>query len=125
MGHELGHFKNRDHLRGLGRSIGLGVVMAMVSQSGVGTDSLLTLSAVIMERNYSQEREKKADQFGIELVYDVYGKVQGTDQLFKTLLENDNKLPEWAHMFSTHPSPKKRIDNLEKWVEDNITINKK
>ncbi len=125
VGHELGHFKNRDHLRGLGRSIGLGIVMSMISQNGLGADSFTALVAGVLERKYSQEREKKADQFGIELVYDVYGKVQGTDQLFKILLEEDNKLPEWAHMFSTHPSPKQRIKDLEKWAEENIAIAKK
>ncbi len=121
VGHEIGHFKNRDHLRGLGRSIGFGIVMAMLSQNGLSADSFTALVSGVLERQYSQEREKKADQFGIELVYDVYGKIQGTDQLFKILLEEKNRLPEWAHMFSTHPSPKQRIKDLETWVENNIS----
>ena len=37
VGHEIGHFRNRDHLRGLGRGVAFGLVLAALSTSGAGT----------------------------------------------------------------------------------------
>ena len=36
LGHEIGHFRNRDHLKGLGRGLALGIVLSAVGLSGVG-----------------------------------------------------------------------------------------
>jgi Zn-dependent protease with chaperone function len=114
IGHELGHFKNRDHLQGLGRTAGYSLMMAVLFDVGAGSESFGDIVHFVMERSYSQEREKKADRFGLELVYTAYGRVQGTERLFKLLLDN-HSLPNWAYMFSTHPSPRKRILALKKY----------
>jgi Zn-dependent protease with chaperone function len=108
IGHELGHFKNRDHLQGLGRAAGYSLMMAVLFDVGAGSESFGDIVHFVMERSYSQEREKNADRFGLELVYGAYGRVEGTDRLFKLLLDG-HALPNWAYMFSTHPSPKNRI----------------
>jgi Zn-dependent protease with chaperone function len=115
IGHELGHFHNRDHLVGLGRAAGFGIVSAILLDTGFGTKSFRNIIEFVLQRSYSQDREKKADQFGLELVYSLYGKVKGTDHLFK-ILHEEKKMPEWAYMFSTHPSPKERISSLEKYA---------
>ncbi len=120
IGHELGHFYHRDHLRGLGRSIGFGIVMSAGLQNGWGANSFTSLVNGVLERKYSQEREQMADRFGIELIYNVYGEVQGTDRLFQILQEQSDR-PKWAYMFSTHPSPQQRIDDLEAWVKTNVS----
>ena len=115
IGHELGHFHNRDHLEGLGRAAGFGIVSAILLDTGFGAKSFGNIIEFVLQRSYSQDREKKADQFGLELVYSVYGKVKGTDHLFR-ILNEESTLPEWAYMFSTHPSPEERISNLEKFA---------
>ncbi len=117
IGHELGHFCNRDHLQGLGRAAGFGVVMAILFDMGSGAESFGNIVSFVFQRSYSQQREIEADRFGLELVYGAYGKVEGTDRLFKLLLEKKD-LPEWAYMFATHPSPKERIINLEKRAKE-------
>jgi Zn-dependent protease with chaperone function len=114
IGHELGHFKNRDHLQGLGRAAGYSLMMAVLFDVGPGSESFGDIVNFVMERSYSQEREKKADRFGLELVYAAFGRVQGTERLFKLLLD-DHSLPNWAYMFSTHPSPKSRILALKSY----------
>jgi Zn-dependent protease with chaperone function len=114
IGHELGHFKNRDHLQGLGRTAGYSLMMAVLFDVGAGSESFGDIVRFVMERSYSQEREKKADRFGLTLVHAVYGRVQGTDRLFKLLLD-DHSLPDWAYMFSTHPSPRSRILALKSY----------
>lgn len=108
IGHELGHFRNRDHLQGLGRTAGYSLMMAVLFDVGAGSESFGDIVHLVMERSYSQEREKMADRFGLELVYTAYGRVEGTDRLFRLLLDNHTS-PDWAYMFSTHPSPKSRI----------------
>jgi len=119
IGHELGHFKNRDHLQGLGRAAGYTLMMAVLFDIGTGSESFGDIVNFVLERSYSQEREKKADRFGLELVYERYGRVQGTERLFNSLLD-DPALPDWAYMFSTHPSPRDRILAL-KFYGDELT----
>lgn len=108
IGHELGHFKNRDHLQGLGRAAGYHLMMALLFDIGAGSEVFNDIVGFVVERNYSQKRESAADRFGLELVYHVYGRVDGADRLFKMLLE-DPAIPEWAYMFATHPAPRNRI----------------
>jgi Zn-dependent protease with chaperone function len=117
IGHELGHFYNRDHLQGLGRAVGFGLVTAILFDMGSGAESFGNIVNFVFQRSYSQEREIEADRFGLELVYGAYGKVEGTDQLFRLLLE-EKDFPQWAYMFATHPSPKERIINLEKTAKE-------
>ena len=117
IGHELGHFAGRDHLQGLGRTAGLGMAMAILFDTGYGAEWFANIINFVFQRGYSQEREIQADRFGLELVFDVYGKVEGTDRLFSLLLEKKD-LPKWAYMFATHPSPKDRIRNLEKIAQE-------
>jgi Zn-dependent protease with chaperone function len=114
LGHELGHFHSRDHLQGLGRAIGFRIIMAVVF--GSGSESFGYMIESVFQRGYSQESEKAADRFGLELVYRAYGKMEGVDRLFQIILD-ENKIPEWAYMFSTHPSPARRIENLKAYSE--------
>jgi Zn-dependent protease with chaperone function len=119
IGHELGHFYNRDHLQGLGRAAGFGIVTAILFDMGSGAESFGNVVNFVFQRTYSQQREIEADRFGLEMVYGAYGKVEGTDRLFSLLLE-EKDLPQWAYMFATHPSPKERIANLEKIAKELI-----
>jgi Zn-dependent protease with chaperone function len=116
IGHELGHFYHRDHLRGFGRAAGFGIIMALVFGTSPGAESLSNIMNFVLMRNYSQDRETAADRFALDLVHAVYGQVKGTDRLFKIIRENKN-IPDWAYMLSTHPSPSDRINELEKYAK--------
>ncbi len=115
LGHELGHFHNRDHLEGMGRAIGFRIIMATLFGLGDGAESFGNMIEFVFQRSYSQEREKAADRFGLELVHAVYGKTEGVDRLFQILLD-EHQMPGWAYMFSTHPSPRARIDDLKSYA---------
>jgi Zn-dependent protease with chaperone function len=117
LAHELGHFYNRDHLQGVGRAIGFRVIMAVLFSGGTGAESFGSMIDFVFQRGYSQEREKKADQFGVERVFAAYGKTEGVDRLFR-ILHDEQRLPRWAYMFSTHPSPEHRIDDLQSYAAD-------
>lgn len=119
LGHELGHFHNRDHLRGMGRAIGVGVAYAVVFGGEMGSGTLSRTFQYILQRGYSRRQEDHADHFGVELVYRVYGRTNGIEKLFE-LLRQEDEIPEWAYMFSTHPSPDDRIENLQQYADEMI-----
>lgn len=114
LGHELGHFRNRDHLRGLGRAVGISVCYALLFGGG-GAGELLAGNAMnLMERKYSRRQEEAADRTGLKLVHRAYGKVEGVTRFFEIMLEKE-RCPGWAYMFSTHPATEKRIRALKKY----------
>jgi len=117
LGHELGHFQYRDHLRGLGRAVGAGLGFSLLLGGRMGGDSVAKMLHFVLQRGYSRHREEAADRFGVALVYRVYGKTEGVDRLF-TLLSGRDKAPAWAYMFATHPSPSRRIEKLKAYAAE-------
>ncbi len=117
LGHELGHFHNRDHLRGLGRAIGISVCYALVFGRSSTADVVARNSLRLMQRKYSRNQERAADRFGLRLIYRVYGRTDGVDRLFR-ILRNQQKIPGWAYMLATHPDPGERIENLRKYARE-------
>lgn len=113
LGHELGHFKHRDHLRGFGRVLGAGVVFALLFHGEVGTEALQRTLLLSLDRGYSRQQEDAADQFGVEAVMAAYGVTEGIERLFEIIETEDNQ-PDWAYMFATHPAPGERINQLRK-----------
>ena len=115
IGHELGHFANRDHLRGAGRALLLAGCQSIVFPRG-GGDLMggLTYNAIVTA--YSRKQEEQADRFGLRLVCDYYGEADGATRLLERLREK-HKIPEWAYMFTTHPGPDRRIQLLQQELE--------
>jgi Zn-dependent protease with chaperone function len=111
LGHEIGHFYGRDHLRGLGRAVGVSLAYAIIFGGDMGNEYMGTTFQYVLGRGYSRRQESKADEFGVKLVYEAYGRTDGVERLFK-ILEESKDLPEWAYMFSTHPAPGKRVREL-------------
>lgn len=116
IGHELGHFHNRDQLRSLGRIAGITIVSALVFGGQGGKSNLGGTAFLVLDRQYSRSQEDKADLFALELLHRTYGKTEGFEKLF-SLLDDSDQLPRWAYMFATHPSPKKRIAHLRQEAE--------
>ncbi len=113
IGHELGHFAHRDHLKGMGRRIGFSIAVRVVF--GGGIDSMTSKGAELMLLSYSRKQETLADAFAMECLDAVYGRHDGAGQLFE-ILDQSADLPDWAYMFSTHPDSQARLRLLsEKW----------
>jgi predicted Zn-dependent protease len=112
LGHELGHFQQRDHLRGLGRAIGVSVAFPILFGGEMGNQQFASTFTHILSRSYSRDQEEGADRFGLGLVFRMNGETDGCDQLFRMLHESDD-IPTWAYMLSTHPAPKQRIKLLQ------------
>jgi len=115
VGHEIGHFRNRDHLRGLGRGVALGLVMAALGASGAGSAAdLAGLAGQLAQRSFDRDQEEDADAFGLALVAQEYGHVAGADGFFRKAPGAGGLLGEEVEGYlSTHPLHEDRIEALE------------
>ena len=114
LGHELGHFHNRDHLRGLGRGIAFSLLLVAVGVGGGGSAvQLASLAGQFAQRDFDRDQEIEADRFGLVLLAAEYGHVSGAEAFFEHLPELDEP-PEGAlaSYFSTHPVNADRIQAL-------------
>jgi len=118
LGHEIGHFQNRDHLNGLGRQLATTLVMAVVSGSAGGGADLLGLTGRINARNFGRNQELAADRAGLEILYREYGHVASAWDFFNHLPEDSEFAERFQGYFATHPVTKNRISALEKLAEE-------
>ena len=109
VGHELGHFAQRDHLRGIGRSLGRALVWALIF--GNAGDALGRHAGTLLDLAHSRQQESGADRFGIELVFGAYGRTEGSTRIFEWL-EAHRRTPGWARWLQTHPDSGDRVERL-------------
>jgi Zn-dependent protease with chaperone function len=115
LAHEIGHFRNRDHMRGIGR----GVAFAMVLGSlGIGASSAVSqvamLSGGLAARAFDRSQERDADRFALEIVAQEYGHVAGARDFFGRSADSTGPVTKKvAPYFSTHPLNEDRTNALE------------
>ncbi|MCP5090236.1 MAG: M48 family metallopeptidase [Gammaproteobacteria bacterium] len=110
LGHELGHFRNRDHLRALGRGIVISLFFAVITGNDVA--GLGIKATDITLRGFSREQESRADEFGLAIVHSEYGHVNQAARLFERWDEAGEDSFAIVAYLSTHPQPRDRVDNL-------------
>ena len=119
LAHELGHFKNRDHLRLLGRGIVLSILAMLVFGGDSGLSDLLASTVNLRTAKYSQSRESQADQTALYALQCHFGHVGGATELFETLQSQESKSDfKLLHYFSTHPELQQRIDDLHQLAQE-------
>ena len=113
LAHEIAHYKNRDHLKSIGRSI---LAITVISLMGMGnSEHISKIMYSIYDINnlkYSRNQEIDADMYANKIVKEIYGTNKGAIELFK-IIDKKQNLPEFIHYFSTHPSPSTRIKLIE------------
>jgi predicted Zn-dependent protease len=117
LGHELGHFRHRDHIRRLGRVAVLGVAAAAVSRSASRV-SLADTVGSLTTRGFGREDERRADRFGLELVQAEFGHVAGAWRFFERLSAKDLGVDGIVAYLSTHPGNQDRIEDLVALADD-------
>jgi Zn-dependent protease with chaperone function len=122
LGHELGHFAHRDHLRSLGNFLLIKIALSYVVGDLGNLQSAVDFVNAIANARFSQTQETQADQYGLELLYKYYGHVGGaTDFLEKLSQENNLNIA----FLSTHPSPEKRVQKLKQLInQENYPLKK-
>jgi len=116
LGHELGHFKNRDHLRALGRGIVLAMFFAVVTDSDVAGIGIKATDITI--RGFSRRQETKADEFGLAVVNSEYGHVNETWRLFERWGIDDSSFIDVVTYLSTHPETGDRINAMKQHAKE-------
>jgi Zn-dependent protease with chaperone function len=115
LGHELGHFKNRDHLRALGRGVVLSMFFAVVTGSDVAGIGIKAADLTL--RGFSRQQETKADEFGLAIVHSEYGHVNEAWRLFERWQVVDNSFIDLVTYLSTHPETGDRIADMKVHAE--------
>ncbi len=116
LGHELGHFAHRDHLRGLGRALLVQIAIATFLGDAGGLQSAAASSVqALSQSKFSQSQEREADEFGLTLLQKTYGHVAGATDFFARM--NQQKGADFAFL-STHPAPGKRVKELERLITE-------
>ncbi|WP_454064842.1 M48 family metallopeptidase [Candidatus Nitrospira salsa] len=113
LAHELGHFKNRDHLRSIGRGLVLAALSTLLTGANSSISQMLTSSMTLGQAKYSQSRESQADETALQILNCHYGHVGGATELFEALQRQEGT---WdiniLHYFDTHPELQKRIEAI-------------
>lgn len=110
LAHEIGHFKNRDHLEGVGRTL-----LALIIGNFTGladVSDVLESALALSESQFSQKQESEADLYAVDLMNCHYGHVNGATDFF-------NHLPtEGSYsLLRSHPKKEKRIRRIEHHIE--------
>jgi len=115
LGHELGHFRNRDHLRALGRGIVLSLFFAVVTGNDVAGIGISVADVTL--RGFNRDQESDADEFGLAVVYAEYGHVDEAWRLFERWDEQRNGATGIVTYLATHPDAGDRVEQLERLAE--------
>ena len=119
LAHELGHFKNRDHLRLMGRGIVLSILAMLAFGGDSGISDILASTINLRTAKYSQTRESQADHTALHALQCHFGHVGGATELFETLQSQDEESDfQMLHYFSTHPELQQRIDDVHRLSQD-------
>ncbi len=118
LGHELGHFHNRDHLRRLGRGVVYGLALAVVFGGGGTVPDMANLISDLTSKGFDRDQERQADRFGLELIEAEYGHIGSSWQFFQRLADDRPKLDNVIAYLSTHPASAERIDELREFAVD-------
>jgi len=114
LAHEIGHYVNRDHLRGIGRVLVFMMISAMLLGPDSNIGNLLVQSLNITEMAFSRNQETSADEFAINVLNCKYGHVGGSTNFFNNLNPEDSANP-LEHYLSTHPESRERISHLKEY----------
>ena len=122
LGHELGHFKNRDHIRALGRGVVLSMFFAVITGNDVAGIGIKVTDLTL--RGFSRKQESRADEFGLSVVHAYYGHVNQAWRLFERWDEELGSARGLVAYVSTHPLSADRIDQMRRtaaergWEDD-------
>jgi Zn-dependent protease with chaperone function len=112
LGHEMGHYLNRDHLRGLGRGMVLMVVSAVIFGADSSLPQLLGEALNVAELSFSRSQETAADDYGLDVLNCTFGHAGGATDFFRKIPQERDP-DRFGHYISSHPEIQRRIAHLE------------
>jgi len=129
IGHEIGHVVHKDSKNALKKAYMASAASDLVGAAGsVGAVTQAVAGSIgeaLVNAQFSQKQEYKADEYGFEFAvaqgYDPYGMYNSLLKLTK--LAESSKASSVAQMFSSHPDNLKRAERM-KLKADNYTKKK-
>ena len=118
LAHELAHFKNRDHLRGMGRGVVFTALVAFMTGAGSDLTQLFAPAANFSQARYSQKRESMADEQALQALSCYYGHVGGATEFFEAMKSEEEENAVMGHYFASHPEAVQRIDNVHRLTKE-------
>lgn len=116
IGHELGHFEHRHHLKSLGLFAGTTLISITLLGSPDAASSFISGFISMASLANSRSDEIDSDEWAVKTLYKHYGHVGGANDFFKIIGDVDYlEIPE---ILSTHPLDEKRIVNMSKIIKD-------
>ncbi len=114
IGHELGHFAHRDHLRGMGRGVAVAMISGVLGAHGVGSPALRLIEHFdqVASRSMDRQQEISADAFGRDLLVAVFGDSKGSAAFLTRLEEEGSGSETWLGYMHTHPGAQERLAAL-------------
>ncbi len=112
LAHELGHFHNRDHLKGLGRALVALVLSVTILGENSSATNFIFNSIGQVEMKFSRNQEKAADLYAVGLLKKRYGNAKGALEFMKKLVREEKR---WKlfYYFSSHPHPAHRLKYIK------------
>jgi predicted Zn-dependent protease len=117
LAHELGHFVHRDHLKRLGRGLGLTVAAMLVFGEDSAVSRLVSNLFLVTESSYSRQQESDADRFGLDLLVNSYGHAGGATDFFARVGKKAGS--HVPYLLASHPHPDDRIEELQSLISEN------
>jgi len=114
LGHELGHYINKDHLKRFGQGI---VIMGLNLILPKDMSFLTNGSFQITNSTYSKEQEYAADEDGLKLMFCSLKNVRDATSFFERINKEDEK-SRFSYIFATHPHPESRIENINSIIKN-------
>lgn len=116
--HEMGHFANRDHLRGLGRALVLSVLSAAILGPDNPISNILSGGLRLTELHFSREQETAADEYAVQALNCAYGHVAGADGFFVELKEGEGRADRMTAYLRTHPLSGDRVEHIAEYARE-------
>ena len=117
LAHELGHFAHRDHLKRLGRGLGLTVAAMLVLGEDSAISRLVSNLFLVTESSYSRQQEANADRFGLALLVNSFGHAGGATDFFARVGKKAGRRSPF--LLASHPHPDDRIEELQRLIREN------
>jgi len=113
LGHEIGHFKHRDHLKG----VSSGLILSLFSMAIGNSSSASIINQILQmqQMQYSKTQESHADTFGVDMLMCRYHSAVGASDLFSRMIKEDR----WSDFMLTHPNFAKRVGQIEHYIDQN------
>ena len=120
LGHEIGHVKLRHPIKALGKGVVISLVFsALLGQSSDAASTALTNTSTLTLLGFSREQEEDADLEGLYATQHYFKHVEGTDDLFNVLLnEQDEQGVYVPQIMSSHPDTGHRITLINQFSKN-------